>query len=109
MEIVESERLLESRNEDVVPDSHESPHEKEDRHDGEWPAVRGRSGRFPGWRGFLAYGVDGHDLDGTGAAGMCLPFEERSIGEDPTLRSGTALATGILDNFISSLRARASR
>src|SRR5205085_3474359 len=46
VEVVERERILEPRNEDVVEHRHKSPHEKEDRHDREWAAIGlSRTGR----------------------------------------------------------------
>src|SRR5208282_3338038 len=49
LEVVERERLLESRDQDVVEDGHEAPHEEQDRHDGKWTAI-GRCGAgLRGW------------------------------------------------------------
>jgi hypothetical protein len=40
LEIIQRERLLEPRNQDVIEHRHEPPQEKEDRHDRERPAIR---------------------------------------------------------------------
>src|SRR5256885_11086146 len=51
VEVIERECVLEARDQDVVEDRHESPHEKEDGHDREGPAIGfSRSGGDRGQR-----------------------------------------------------------